>query len=83
MTIKYVDDTATGANDGSSETDAWTSFLSSDGAGTSAGDIIRVAHTHDEIISGSSNPDWSGGTNANPIRIISVDFSDDSYVQPK
>ena len=77
MTIHFVDDTATGANDGTSKTDAWTSYQSS--TGVAAGDTIRVASTHDEIVSGAFNPDWLNGTNAAPIKIISVDFSDDSY----
>lgn len=69
MATKYVNSGASGANNGTSWTDAWTS-LGSAVAGCSAGDTVKVHKTHDEI----GSIDWSlPGTLANPLIIICVD----------
>lgn len=80
MANVYVDDTATGANSGLNKTDAYTSLTSADGGASGAGDKIVVAHTHNETDgTGSITLAFSGGTLANPIKIISTDFADDSF----
>lgn len=72
MAIKYVWSGAGGTNDGSSWTNAWTSILSADAGATVAGDEVRVHKTHSETGTlGSAS--FSGGTNANPIKITCVD----------
>jgi len=70
MAVKYVNSGASGANDGSSWTDAWTAIGSS--TGVAAGDEVRVhkAHTQTGAI-GTLN--WSNGTLANPVKIFCVD----------
>ena len=77
MAIYYVDDTATGLNNGTSKTDAWVAIASS--VGVAAGSFIWVADTHNELPAPAANLDWANGTNASPVRIISVDFGTDAY----
>ncbi len=69
MATYYVDNTAAGAADGTSWTDAWTSITSV--AGLSAGDTVLFDHSHTE--SGATRI-WAGGTGSldNPIRLITV-----------
>jgi hypothetical protein len=43
------------------------------------GSIIWVDTAHDEIVSGNHSVDFVNGTIVSPIRIVSVDSSDDSY----
>lgn len=72
MTIYYVDDTATGANTGLNPTDAWPVGFSMVGV-VGAGDIVRVAHTHDETDENIRNWDINA-TPGDPCFIVSVDF---------
>lgn len=78
MTRKYVDSAAGGANNGTSWTDAWTSF--DNVTGLSAGDDIAVDDGHLDSFTASKSYDWStlGGTLNNPIKIICRDKADDS-----
>lgn len=78
MAIVYVDDSASGANDGTSKTDAYTSILSADGAGSAAGDSVWVSHTHNEDLGGAVTINFSNGSSTNPVKIFSVNFSDDT-----
>lgn len=78
MAIVYVDDSASGTNAGTSWTNAFTSITSADGAGSGAGDEVRVASGHSESF-GATTLSWSGGTKANPIKIVSTNTSDDTY----
>jgi hypothetical protein len=74
----YVDangDDSTGA----SWATAYQSYENASVTGAAAGDIIWVAHDHNEVLSGAKNPDWANGTNASPIRIISVNSGTDAY----
>ena len=68
MAIKYVDDNASGANDGSSWANAYTSLASI--TPTSAGDVIYVASTHDEHI--ASDIVLDNGTAASPVWLVSA-----------
>jgi len=72
----YVDSNATGLNDGSSWTDAWTSIASATGA--AAGDFILVSHTHSETPS-YPWPLFHNGTINNPIKLISTNSSTGQY----
>ena len=81
MTIIYVDDTASGANDGTSKTDAYTSLASADGAGSSAGDEVWIAHTHNESVSVDTTYGFSGGTVADPIKVQSRNFTGDALTK--
>jgi hypothetical protein len=70
MANKYVYSGATGANDGSSWTNAWTSIASA--ATVAAGDVVRVHKTHNQ--SGlTASFSFSNGTVTNPVRVICVD----------
>lgn len=68
----YVDSAATGANDGTSKTDAWTSITSAP-AGIAAGDTVFVSHTHSQDTSFSTLT-WPDNT-----RVISLNFGTDAY----
>jgi hypothetical protein len=72
MATYYVDSSATGANNGSSKTDAYTVIK----AGTyTDGDILLISHTHVD----NDKTEVPNGTNDDPVKFISIDFSDDSY----
>jgi hypothetical protein len=70
----YVDSNATGLNDGSSWTDAWTSITSI--TAVSAGDTVLVSDAHSETTSSVLNPP---STISNPVKIISTSTSSNSY----
>ena len=76
MATIYVDSNASGANDGTSKTDAYGTF----GAGItamSAGDTLIIEETHSETLSGTVT--WTiPGTFDNPSKIVCRDFTDDS-----
>lgn len=72
----YVYSGAAGANDGTSWTDAYTSIAST--TGVAAGTEIWVASDHSELGSSNTTWNWSNGTPANPVKILSIDRSDDS-----
>ncbi len=74
MATIYVDDTATGANDGTSFADAFTSLASASVA--VAGDIVLIASTHDELV------DFDFGTNLatdGEINYISVNSGTEAF----
>ena len=75
MATYYVDSNATGLNDGSSWTDAWTSLASSTGA--TSGDTVYVSSTHSETTT-TYNLSWTASMN-NPVKIINVDSSTNQY----
>lgn len=72
MADVFVDDTATGANDGTAWSDAYTDILSCDGAGSSAGDVVKIKDTHTRNPSANTTMDFTGASAFNPIYIISV-----------
>lgn len=74
----YVDSTASGTNAGTSWTDAFTSIASA-ASGATAGQIVGVSKNHNQARN-AANENWSGGTAAAPIRVISLDPADNSYV---
>lgn len=74
MTIYYVDSNATGTNNGTSWTNAWTSLGSAFTNVTTAGDVIYVSHQHNEQLTGDTT--YTVGANhvtSNPLKIYSVD----------
>lgn len=76
MTI-YVDSAATGANNGTSWTDAYTSIASATGA--AAGETILVDDGHNDSALASGINTFTNGAIGAPVKIISVDKADDSY----
>lgn len=74
MAYHYVDSAATGLNNGTSATDAWTSIDTalSAGSGVAAGDIIRVSHTHSEDIIGDTWDLNAGGGVG--VMVVSCNF---------
>lgn len=74
----YVYSGAGGSNNGTSWTDAYTSIAST--TGVAAGTEILVASDHAESNTAGLTLAWSNGTFASPIKIISVNSSDDSYL---
>lgn len=76
----YVDSNASGENNGTSWTDAFTSILSADGGGSTAGDEVWVASDHSEDVgSGTTTIDFSAATLTAPIKVISVNSGTDAY----
>lgn len=81
-TTWYVDENATaGANNGTTKTDAWLSLASAiNGGVTAANDIIWISHVHDEQLGAAAT--YTLGANHTPdapLKIISVNFSNDTY----
>jgi len=75
MATYYVDSNATGLDDGSSWTDAWTSIASS--TGVSGGDTILVASNHSEAVNANLQYDLTAINN--PALIISASTSTSAY----
>ncbi|MDY0083600.1 MAG: hypothetical protein RBR74_10490 [Ignavibacteriaceae bacterium] len=71
----YVDNTASGSNNGTSWANAWTSFASINWSSIQAGDYIYISGGTDSLVySGSLSPNKSG-TKANRIRIWAGKYS--------
>jgi len=74
----YVDSNATGgANDGTSWTDAY--LLLSSATGVAAGEEIWIASDHEEGAATDVTVEFSNGTHASPVRLISVNSTTDQY----
>jgi hypothetical protein len=72
MATRYVWSGATGAANGTSWTDAYTTLAAADAVDV-AGDQILVAHDHNETASSSANVTYAfAGTNANPVHVVCV-----------
>lgn len=81
MAIWYIDSAAVGANDGTSWTDAFDDFKTGiEHASTAAGDTFYVASGSSDVVSGVDYTVTSKGLVSNPVTIISVDKSDNSYL---
>lgn len=68
MTVRYVDSGASGANDGTSPTDAWTDIASAVSAAV-AGDIVYLSHTHSQTPNATLSMAW-----ADDVKVVSSDF---------
>lgn len=79
MAIIYVNSAATGSNNGTSWVNAFASLASAAGAGSAAGDTVLVAYNHLETITSATTLNFSGGTEAAPIKVVSSDPVDSSY----
>lgn len=77
MATFFVDSGASGANDGTSKTDAWVLIESAESV--AGGSEVHASHTHAESTAGSMTLSFSNSALNNPVIIKSVDFSDDSY----
>ena len=76
MATYYVDSNATGLNDGSSWTDAWTSLGSS--LSVAAGDTVLIASNHSEVSSVTQYYHYNS-TLSSPIRVISTNKTSGAY----
>lgn len=77
MATRYVYSGAGGANDGSSWTDAYTTYGAAITASTGAGDIIKVHYTHSENVAADTTY-----TAANHIAVLSVDKDSSDALTP-
>ena len=77
MATYYVDSNATGLNDGSSWTDAWTSLGSS--LSVAAGDTVLVASNHSEVSTATTVYYRYNSTISAPIRVISTNKTSGAY----
>lgn len=74
MATLFVNSNAVGANNGTSWADAYTSIVSTVGAATAAGDVVKVEYRHVQRAAGVAlSLDWYNGTRANPVKLFSVD----------
>jgi len=73
VTIYYVDSSASGANDGSSWTDAYTSLYSVYSV-AAAGDTVRVAYTHTQTMTANM---FVSRKDVAPVSLISTDPAND------
>ena len=69
----YVNSGAGGANDGTSWTNAYTSFGNAGVTGAAAGSEIYVHNAHSQDPGANVTYNFSSGTEANPVRILCVD----------
>lgn len=77
MATYYVWSGATGAANGTSWTDAWTSIFS---LSLAAGDLVLVASDHNENFGATTKYMTYSGAVGNPIKFVSVNRTDDSYL---
>lgn len=78
MATIYVYSGATGLNNGTSWTDAYTDLATAVSAWTTS-DVIYLASDHYEAPAGALTLASSNDNEANPVHIYSIDRSDDSY----
>src|SRR5665213_97988 len=74
MAIVYINSAASGSNNGTSKTNAFTSLAAAIAGGLAAGDVVYVAHTSDDLTAGATVTWNLPGTSALPNKLISVDF---------
>ena len=79
MADVYVDSSATGADDGTSKTDAYPS-MSAALTGEGDGQRYLLSHTHQENPGAALTLTFSADR-ANPDQLVSIDYSDDSFTQ--
>jgi len=73
----YVDSNATGSNDGTSKTNAWTSWWTNNPT-LAAGEIVYYAHNHEEGNVAAAKT-LTGPTAGEPAYLYSINFSTDVY----
>ena len=78
MALIYVNSAATGANNGTTKTDAYTSWFSAVTA-WNVGDVILIHYAHSESYGVTTNLQNVNADHASPVVSISIDFADDSY----
>lgn len=81
MASYYVDHTATGAADGTTKTDAYTSISNAIAGSAGVGDILLCSHTHDETQGSALTITLPTDSNVNPLTIISINFTGDAYTR--
>ena len=77
MATYHVDSNATGLDDGSSWTDAWTSLASS--LSVAAGDTVLVSSSHYELLTATIRYDYTNATSALPVKVISTNSTTGLY----
>lgn len=77
MATFFVNSAAAGANNGTTEADAWTSLTSA--VGVAAGSVIWMEDGHNQNPGAGGSYNFSNGTAAAPIILYSVNFSNDTY----
>lgn len=75
----YIDSAATGANNGSSWADAWTSPISK--TSLASGEILYIAHNSVDVGSYSGNYILAGPTSGKPAQVISVTSGTTAYAK--